>query len=85
MHGNVREWCLDHWHKNYQDAPFDGSAWFKKDAEESSATRLLRGGSWSGFPGRCRSAYRFRFHPGFASSTVGLRVVCLPQGPSLNP
>ena len=27
MHGNVLEWCLDTWHKNYQGAPTDGSAW----------------------------------------------------------
>jgi formylglycine-generating enzyme required for sulfatase activity len=85
MHGNVWEWCLDHFHGNYQDAPFDGSAWLKKDADESIATRLLRGGSWYGSPGSCRSAYRDHFRPGSASSTVGLRVVCLPQGPSLNP
>ena len=27
MHGNVREWCEDHWHDNYKGAPSDGSAW----------------------------------------------------------
>jgi formylglycine-generating enzyme required for sulfatase activity len=27
MHGNVWEWCLDHWHENYEGAPEDGSAW----------------------------------------------------------
>ena len=26
MHGNIWEWCLDTWHKNYQGAPSDGSA-----------------------------------------------------------
>jgi formylglycine-generating enzyme required for sulfatase activity len=27
MHGNVFEWCLDVWHKNYEGAPVDGGAW----------------------------------------------------------
>jgi formylglycine-generating enzyme required for sulfatase activity len=86
MHGNAWEWCLDHWHANYQDAPFCGSAWLKKDANKSAETRLLRGGSWFIFPGDCRSAFRFRVWPGHADfSGVGLRVVCLPQGPSLDP
>ena len=88
MHGNVREWCLDHWHENYEGAPRDGSAWL--DAQEGndkddSTTRLLRGGSWLDSPGVCRSAYRALDQPDDASSVVGFRVVCLPQGPSLNP
>ncbi len=85
MHGNVWEWCLDSWHANYQDAPFDGSAWLNKDVDVTGATRLLRGGSWDVDPRSCRSAYRNRSRPGIADDFVGLRVVCLPQGPSLNP
>jgi formylglycine-generating enzyme required for sulfatase activity len=88
MHGNVWEWCLDHWHENYEGAPRDGSAWL--DAQEcndkdDSTTRLLRGGSWSYFPRGCRSACRYHDQPDDANSDVGFRVVCLPQGPSLNP
>ena len=26
IHGNVWEWCLDHWHDNFREAPTDGSA-----------------------------------------------------------
>jgi formylglycine-generating enzyme required for sulfatase activity len=84
MHGNVWEWCLDHWHENYEGAPIDGSAWLDKNSGHEG-TRLLRGGSWDSYPGSCRSAYRFHFQPDFALSYVGFRVVCLPQGPSLNP
>jgi formylglycine-generating enzyme required for sulfatase activity len=85
MHGNVLEWCLDHWHGSYEGAPIDGSAWLNKSADASDMSRLLRGGSWYGYPGCCRSAYRDRYRPDLASSSVGFRVVCLPQGPSLNP
>ena len=83
IHGNVWEWCLDHWHGSYEGAPEDGSAWMNKDEEEG--TRLLRGGSWYDDPGFCRSAYRFHYLPDDASFLVGFRVVCLPQGPSLSP
>lgn len=31
MHGNVFEWCLDHWHGDYKSAPTDGSAWLDTD------------------------------------------------------
>ncbi|MFM7641513.1 MAG: formylglycine-generating enzyme family protein [Cyanobium sp.] len=81
MHGNVGEWCLDHWHESYEGAPEDGSAWLSEGEER----RLVRGGSWFDDPRNCRSATRFQFHPGNAIDGIGFRVVCLPQGPSLNP
>ena len=84
MHGNLWEWCLDHWHDSYEGAPSDGSAWLTPSASEKEL-RLLRGGSWSYGPRNCRSAYRFRLRPDVAIDFVGFRVVCLPQGPSLNP
>jgi formylglycine-generating enzyme required for sulfatase activity len=88
MHGNVWEWCLDHWHETYDDAPFDGRAWINPAAKDSEAEqeqpRLLRGGSWLIDPGFCRSAFRFHNQPGNADGNVGFRVVCLPQGPSIN-
>nr|WP_239124884.1 formylglycine-generating enzyme family protein [Leptolyngbya sp. CCY15150] len=72
MHGNVWEWCLDHWHDTYQDAPTDGSAWV---AGGDNALRVLRGGSWSGNPRNCRSANRGWFGPGGRYNYVGFRVV----------
>jgi formylglycine-generating enzyme required for sulfatase activity len=88
MHGNVWEWCLDHWHGNYNEAPYDGSPWLDPDPRESSGRddkgRLLRGGSWNFNPGDCRSAYRGLNQPVDAGSYVGFRVVCLPQAPSLH-
>ena len=83
MHGNVYEWCLDHWHASYQGAPADGSAWLRPSATDEEE-RLLRGGSWFINLRRCRSACRSRIQPGYARDNVGFRVVCLPQGPSVN-
>ena len=54
MSGNVREWCEDRRHDNYQGAPVDGSAWITGDNDR----RVCRGGSWFDFPESCRSAYR---------------------------
>ena len=75
MHGNVWEWCLDHWHENYEGAPKDGSAWLENG---DNSYRLLRGGSWGSVPELCRSAYRGRNLPGLQISDIGFRVVCSP-------
>ena len=60
MHGNVWEWCQDHWHSDYDNAPTDGQAWLTDD---DAAARILRGGSWIFTPGYCRSASRFNDLP----------------------
>jgi formylglycine-generating enzyme required for sulfatase activity len=73
MHGNVFEWCQDHWHENYEGAPADGSAWLSSDENKY---RVLRGGSWSDFPRDCRSAYRYRSVPGNVYYFIGFRVCC---------
>jgi formylglycine-generating enzyme required for sulfatase activity len=74
MHGNVWEWCQDNWHSNYEGAPIDGSAWL--GIEKNTNTRLLRGGSWNGNPGNCRSAYRISGYLVNLNYHVGFRVVC---------
>jgi formylglycine-generating enzyme required for sulfatase activity len=84
LHGNVWEWCADHWHDSYNFAPGDDQPWLIPAAADDEL-RLLRGGSWLDFPGYCRSAYRDLNQPDGADYGVGFRVVCLPQGPSLNP
>jgi formylglycine-generating enzyme required for sulfatase activity len=75
MHGNVWEWCMDHWHKNYKEAPDDGSAWIDTEASKN-APRVLRGGSWSRFPWNCRSAFRSSDSSVYRS-TIGFRL-CSP-------
>jgi len=73
MHGNVWEWCLDHWHPSYQGAPTDGSAWI---TDGDDRYRVLRGGSWRDLPAYCRSAIRFRNDPDLRYLSFGFRVVC---------
>jgi CheY-like chemotaxis protein len=80
MHGNVWEWCLDHWHANYRGAPHDGSPWIDANAP-ATADRVVRGGAWSDPPSDARSACRYRLPAESREpAIVGLRVVCLPGG-----
>jgi len=73
--GNVWEWCRDQWHENYQKAPNDGSSW---ETGGDSKYRVLRGGSWCGYPFLCRPAYRGGGGPADRGGyVVGFRVVCL--------
>ncbi|NEQ51816.1 MAG: formylglycine-generating enzyme family protein [Leptolyngbya sp. SIO3F4] len=72
MHGNVYEWCQDIWHKNYDGAPDESSAW-TKDGDDKY--RVVRGGSWVNYPWFCRSAYRNSLRPDVRLDFVGFRVV----------
>ncbi|MEC4815119.1 MAG: formylglycine-generating enzyme family protein [Scytonema sp. PMC 1069.18] len=76
MHGNVWEWCADHWHESYEGAPVDGSAWLDNDNDNDNQIRMLRGGSWYSNPGLCRSAYRSDNLAGNRSLSIGFRVAC---------
>jgi formylglycine-generating enzyme required for sulfatase activity len=85
MHGNVWEWCADHWHGNYEGAPEDGRAWIDEEAKgnkNETKSRLLRGGSWFGHPANCRSASRAYGRPDDRNNSIGFRVCCLPQDQS---
>jgi formylglycine-generating enzyme required for sulfatase activity len=73
MHGNVWEWCMDHWRDSYEGAPTDGGAWLSSD---ESNLRLVRGGSWYFVPMDCRSACRLRFARDGQVNDLGFRVVC---------
>jgi formylglycine-generating enzyme required for sulfatase activity len=72
MHGNVREWCADYEHENYQVAPLEASAWLNNGNEEY---RILRGGSWNSFPHECRSASRFSEDATITDKEFGFRVI----------
>ncbi|MEC4818015.1 MAG: formylglycine-generating enzyme family protein [Scytonema sp. PMC 1069.18] len=75
MHGNVDEWCADHWHGNYEGAPSDGSMWISKNDNDNQIDRLLRGGSWYDGPRDCRSACRYFLDPDGRDGAFGFRVV----------
>lgn len=78
MHGNVWEWVEDCWHRFYQGAPTDGSAWVTWCTE--SGRRGLRGGSRGYHPSDLRSAARGAVIAGDRSYSFGIRV-----GRTLNP
>jgi formylglycine-generating enzyme required for sulfatase activity len=60
MHGNVAEWCLDHYKKDYYGTfPLDRPA--LQPVLKPIGTRfshVARGGSWADEPPQCRSAAR---------------------------
>ena len=71
MHGNVWEWCGDHWHDGYEgDPPADGSVWVNDVTE----LRVLRGGSSTSDPQNLRSACRSRDLPDIREKNIGFRV-----------
>jgi formylglycine-generating enzyme required for sulfatase activity len=70
VHGNVWEWTQDCWHENYAGAPADGSPWETGRCDY----RIVRGGSWTTYPGDLRSAQRGRFIIEFRSDSLGFRV-----------
>ena len=73
IHGNVSEWCLDHWHDNFREAPTDGSAWV---AGGNSDVRMMRGGLWVSIPANCRAAFRNYYYPAVRYDCgFGFRVV----------
>lgn len=71
LHGQVWEWCADHWYDDYINAPADGTA---RITNHRASSRLIRGGSWADPPGVCRSGYRNAVPPGNKILTIGFRI-----------
>jgi formylglycine-generating enzyme required for sulfatase activity len=74
MGGNVDQWVEDCWHKDYQGAPIDGSAWIDKNC----ASHVIRSGSWKNDANYVRPASRDRYDTGVRYPTHGLRVAAPP-------
>ena len=75
--GNVFEWTLSKWGKNWQEMEFaypyradDG-----REEMEGSAARVMRGGSWFNPSIEAQVWQRARFLPGSRGSNIGFRVV----------
>lgn len=76
MNGNVWEWCLDHWHENYQGAPEDDFPWLDPaTVDDPGASRVVRGGSWFFNDHSCRVSTRDLFQASNRFDSVGFRVV----------
>ena len=72
MHGNVWEWVEDRWHRNYEGAPSDGSAW---TSGGDGDLRVVRGGSCLYIRWFLRAAHRYWNAPSYRDSSLGFRLV----------
>ena len=68
--GNLYEWVHDCYHRNYQDAPTDGSVWEGGDCD----VRVVRGGSYGSPASSMRAENREKFKSGKGQYNVGIRV-----------
>jgi formylglycine-generating enzyme required for sulfatase activity len=78
MHGNVYEWCGDRYGGNYYEECKTKGTVENPVGPETGSDRVLRGGSWGGRAGGCRSAYRDGGTPGYRSNIAGFRLVFVP-------
>jgi formylglycine-generating enzyme required for sulfatase activity len=74
MGGSVDQWVEDCWHRNYQGAPADGSAWSDGDC----TSHVLRSGSWKNDAKYVRSANRDSYDTNVRYPTHGFRVALSP-------
>ncbi|MEO0406660.1 MAG: SUMF1/EgtB/PvdO family nonheme iron enzyme [Cyanobacteria bacterium P01_A01_bin.135] len=72
MHGNVSEWCTNHWYDN-DHKPILGNEVL---AEDRRSQRIIRGGSWLNYPEDCESSHRAGNFVNNRDYNVGFRVVC---------
>ena len=71
MGGGVDQWVEDCWHKTYQGAPSDGTAWLEGG---ECNLRVIRSGSWRNDAGSARPASRDRYEAVVRYPTHGFRI-----------
>ncbi|MBR0972697.1 SUMF1/EgtB/PvdO family nonheme iron enzyme [Bradyrhizobium japonicum] len=74
MGGGVDQWVEDCWHKTYQGAPNDGSAWSGGDC----SSHVLRSGSWKNDSRYVRPSNRDGYDTNVRYPTHGFRVALSP-------
>ena len=74
MGGGVDQWVEDCWHKTYQGAPGDGSAWSSGDC----SAHVLRSGSWKNDSRYVRPSNRDGYDTNVRYPTHGFRVALSP-------
>lgn len=74
MGGGVDQWVEDCWHKNYQGAPSDGSAW----VEPGCLSHVIRSGSWKNEARYIRPASRDSYDTNVRYPTHGFRIAISP-------
>jgi formylglycine-generating enzyme required for sulfatase activity len=83
MHGNLNEWCLDRFQRDYYRAsPADDP-----QGPTEGTSPVIRGGDWYSDARDCRSAFRYADIPEGRFYALGFRVVCdlLAEGARLHP
>ena len=70
MGGGVAQWVADCYHRDFQGAPSDASAWIGGDC----FTHVLKGGSWRNDPSYVRPASRDQYDTAVRYPTHGFRV-----------
>lgn len=74
MGGGVDQWVEDCWHRTYQGAPSDGSAWSGGDCN----SHVLRSGSWKNDQRYVRPSNRDGYDTNVRYPTHGFRVALSP-------
>ena len=74
MGGGIDQWVEDCWHKNYQGAPSDGSAW----VESQCPSHVIRSGSWRNDARYARPSNRDSYDTDVRYPTHGFRVALSP-------